>query len=117
MQAFSRMLVFLLLAAVITAPLAAQGLRSDGPPHERPAGCHEDAGNVPAPAPTSHNCCQGAHDVAILPQSFSSSLHLSFQALAQAEYALHTAEMAAFRSSSNLTIVFGDPPVPPPLRV
>ena len=115
MQAFSKMLVFLLLAAVITAPLAAQGLRPDGPSHERPAGCHEDAGNVPAPGPTSHNCCQGGHDLAILQQS--STLPSPLQLAAQVDFMPHSVAAAEPGDFLNLVIVSGDPPILSPLRV
>ena len=113
MQAFSRMLVFLLLAAVITAPLAAQELRPDDPSHERPAGCHEDAGKVPAPGPASHSCCQGGHDLAILQQSSTlpSPLQLS------AHFTLHSVAAAEPGDFLNLVIVSGDPPILSPLRV
>ena len=115
MQAFSKMLVFLLLAAVITAPPAAQGLRPDDPSHERPAGCHEDAGNVPAPGPTSHSCCQGGHDLAILQQR--STLPLPLQLSPQVDFMPHSVAAAEPCGFLDLVIVSGDPPVPSPLRV
>ena len=115
MQAFSKMLLFLLLAAVITAPLAAQGLRPDDPSHERPAGCHEDAGKVPAPGPASHRCCQGGHDLAILQQS--STLSSPLQLSAQVDFMPHSVAAAEPGDFLNLVIVSGDPPILSPLRV
>jgi len=115
MQALSKMLVFLLLAAVITAPLAAQGLRPDGPSHERPAGCHEDAGNVPAPRPTSHSCCQAGHDFAILQQS--STLPSALQLSPQVDFMPHSVAVAEPGDFLNLGIVSGEPPILSPLRV
>ncbi len=115
MQAFSRILVFLLLAAVITAPLAAQGLRPDDRYHERPAGCHEDAGNVPVPRPASHSCCHVGHDFAILQQS--STLPLPLQLSSPVDVMPHSVAAAEPGDFLNLVIVSGDPPVPSPLRV
>jgi len=115
MQALSKIMVFLLLAAVITAPLAAQGLRPDGPSHERPAGCHEDAGDVPAPRPTSHSCCQAGHDFAILQQG--STLLSPLQLSPQVDFMPHSVAAAEPGDFLNLVIVSGDPPIPLPLRV
>jgi len=112
MQALFKTLVFLLLAAMITAPLAAQDLRPDVSSHQRPAGCHDD-GNIPVPGPTSHSCCHGGHDFAILPQSFC----LPSQATASLMYSEATIVVAALNDFSNLAIVSGDPPVTSPLRL
>jgi hypothetical protein len=35
-------------------------------PHDRPAGCHEHASQVPAPQPASYKCCLTGHDSALL---------------------------------------------------
>jgi hypothetical protein len=115
MQTFSRTLVWLLLATVIAAPLAAQGLLLDRAAAQPPAGCHEDGGNVPAPAPTSHNCCQVGHHPAILQQSSSSRPAL--QGLAQVKSSQDAAVVAAFNSFPSIVIESGGPPVMSPLRV
>jgi hypothetical protein len=115
MQALSKMLVLLLLAAVIAAPLAAQELRPGISSQERPAGCHEPAGNVPAPGPTSHSCCQSGHHPAILQQSSIS--RLSLQGSALMEYCDHAAVVVALGHLPSLVIVSGDPPLTSPLRV
>jgi hypothetical protein len=115
MRVISRALVFLLLAAVVAAPLAAQGLRSDRPAHEPPAGCHEDSGRVPAPGPTSHSCCQAGHSPAILQQS--SSLQPSLQVSAQVESSQDAAAETAFNLFPSSMIVTGGPPLLSPLRV
>jgi hypothetical protein len=115
MQAFSKTLVWLLLTAVFAAPLAAQGLRPEAPSHERLAGCHEETGNVPAPGPASHSCCQAGHHPAILQQSSSSRPELQVFALAEAYQ--DAAVVAAFNPFPHLVIVSGDPPVVSPLRV
>jgi hypothetical protein len=115
MQTFSKSLALLLLAAVMTAPLAAQGLGPQIPSHQRPAGCHEPSGNVPAPGPTSHSCCQGAHRPAILQQSSIS--RLSLQVLALVEYSRRPVMAAALNPLPSLAIVSADPPFLSPLRV
>jgi hypothetical protein len=115
MRIISKALVFLLLAAVVAAPLAAQGLRSNDPAHEPPAGCHEDSGSVPTPEPTSHSCCQAGHSPAILQQS--SSLQPSLQGSTQVESSQDTAAAAAFSLFPSLVIVSGGPPLLSPLRV
>ncbi|HXR16777.1 MAG TPA: hypothetical protein VN777_11320 [Terriglobales bacterium] len=115
MRVISKALVFLLLAAVMAAPRAAQGLRSDNPAHEPAAGCHEDGGSVPAPAPTSHSCCQAGHSPAILQQS--STLQPSLQVSAQVEFSQNAAAVAAFNLFPSFVFVSGGPPLLSPLRV
>jgi len=115
MQAFSKMLVLLLLAAVTAAPLAAQGFRSDLASHGRAAGCHEDDGNLPAPEPTSHTCCLGEHHPAILQQSSTSRPLL--QVSAAVEYSLDAAAVAAFNLFPSFAVASVRPPVMCPLRV
>lgn len=107
------MLVFLLLAAVMTAPRAAQTLRPDVSSQEKPAGCHEDAGSVPAPGPVSHVCCQVGHHLAILQPSPVLLSPLQFSA----QIALDSTAAAEPGSFLNVVIESGDPPVPLPLRV
>jgi hypothetical protein len=113
-QTISKTLALLLLAAVITAPLAAQELRPDVSSQRQPAGCHEHGGNVPS-SPTSHSCCQGGHHPAILQQSSIS--RLSLQASALVEYCHHAAVAAALSKRPTIVIVSGDLPLTPPLRV
>src|SRR5271170_3021776 len=114
MQSLFKTLVCLLLIAVITAPLGALGQRPDAPAREQAAGCHEDGGSVPAPAPTSHNCCQNGHHPAILQRSSGSrpSLHIS----AQVESSV-SAIIVAPGLFRNFSVVFVGPPVMSPLRV
>jgi len=115
MQLFSKAVAFLLLSAVIVAPLAAQGLYAGVSAQERPAGCHEDSGTGPVPAPASHSCCQVAHHPAILQQSstFWTSLHGS----ARVDSTPHSVAVARPHTFPNLLIVLGDPPMLSPLRV
>jgi hypothetical protein len=115
MHALLKTLVLLLLAAVVTAPLAAQGLRPEVSSHERPAGCHEDGGNVPAPGPASHSCCEAGHDFALLPQS--STLPLPLQLPPQVDFMPHSVAVSGPGIFLNFAIVSGDPPIPLPLRV
>jgi hypothetical protein len=115
MQAFSKMLVLLLLGAVISAPLAAQGFWPDPASHERLAGCHEDDGNFPAPEPTSHTCCLGVHHPAILQQNSAS--RLSLQVSAAVEFSLDARTVTAFDPFPSFVIASGSPPVMSPLRV
>jgi len=115
MQAFFKMLVLLLLAALIAAPLAAPGLRTEAASQQRPAGCHEDSGNVPAPGPINHSCCQAGHHPAIPQQRVTSRPLLQVAALV--EYSPHAAVVAALGTFPSFMIVYGDPPAPLPLRV
>jgi hypothetical protein len=115
MQFLSKAAVFLLLSAVIAAPLTAQGIYASVGAQERPAGCHEDSGNVPAPGPTSHSCCQGAHHPAILQQRSVS--RPSLQASAPVKDWYHAVVSAALSMLVNLVIKCGDPPLASPLRV
>ena len=115
MQAFSKTLVLLLLAAVVAAPLAAQALQPGAPRHQRPAGCHEDGGNAPAPTPISHSCCEGEHQPAILQQG--STLRSSFQVSAQVESSPDAAVVAAFNPFPSFVVASGGPPVISPLRL
>jgi hypothetical protein len=119
MQACSKTLVFLLLAAVATAPLAALDFHSQAASHERPAPCHlstdhDDGGSFPAPAPVSHSCCQGAHHPAILPQN--SCLQPSLEAAAQVESPQHAAAVTAFGFFPSFT-ASDSPPLLSPLRI
>jgi hypothetical protein len=115
MRIFSKAVVFVLLSAVIAAPLAAQGLVASAGAPERPAGCHEDSGKVPAPSPTGHQCCQGNHHPALLQQPSTSrpSLHL-FSLVA---FIQRSVVVVAPGSFPNSVIVSGDPPASSPLRV
>jgi hypothetical protein len=115
MKSFLKTLVFLLLVAVTAAPLAAQGFRPGGASHEQRAGCHEHDGNLPAPAPASHNCCQAGHHPAIVQQSSGS--RTSLQAAAQIESSQNAAVVAVFNFFPSLVLVSGGPPLPSPLRV
>jgi hypothetical protein len=108
--------MLLLLAAVIAAPLALQGLLLDrAAARQLPAGCHEDGGSIPAPAPASHSCCQVGHHPAILQQSSVS--RPSFQISAQVESSPDAAVSAVSHSSLSLVIESGGPPTMSPLRV
>ena len=115
MQAVSKTLVLLLLAAISTAPLAVPGLRTDVSAHERSAGCHDDDGNAPAPGPVSHNCCLIAHHPAILQQS--STLLASLQGATPADFVRDSVAVEMSGGFPNLVIIPGDPPILSPLRV
>ena len=115
MQAFSKMLMLLLLGAVMTAPLAGQVLWPDPSSHERPAGCHEDDGSVPAPGPNSHACCVASHHPAILQQNSASRPLL--QVSAEVESSLDATVAAAFDPFPGFVIASGGPPLMSPLRV
>src|SRR5712692_6771687 len=116
MEPLSRTLVFLLLTAVTTAPLAAQGLPPTAIPHERPAGCHEDGQQAPVPGPTSHTCCQVGHHPAILQQSFTSRASLAHVS-AVVPFTQPLVAVAIVNSFRNLLILPGDPPITVPLRI
>ncbi len=115
MQTMSKMLAFLLLSTLLAAPLVAQGLRPDLGSHERPAGCHEDDGNVPAPEPASHTCCLSAHHPAILQPA--SALRLALQVSARVDSSQNAAVAAAFDPFPHFKVVSGGPPLVSPLRV
>jgi hypothetical protein len=116
MQTSFRTLMLLLVAAVIAAPLAVQGLLLDrAAARQLPAGCHEDGGNIPVPAPASHSCCQVGHHPAILQQSSAS--RPSLQISAQVESCQDAAVVAVSNSFPSIVIESGSPPVMSPLRV
>jgi hypothetical protein len=116
MQALSKTLVLLLLAAaLISAPLAAQVLLPEASSHERPAACHEDGGSVPTPEPASHSCCEGGHDFAIL--QHSPTLPSPLQLSAQVDFIPHSVAVAEPNGFLSFVIVSGDPPITSPLRV
>jgi hypothetical protein len=119
MQAFSRTLAFLLLAALAAAPVAALDFYPRAAANQQPAGCHlstdhDDGGSAPARPPASHRCCQGAHHPAILPQS--STAQPSFRGSASVDHALFAAT-AVLNNFPNIKIAIGDPPLLSPLRV
>jgi hypothetical protein len=119
MQALSRTLAFLLLAALAAAPVAALDVYPHAAAHQRPAGCHlstdhEGSGSVPAHGPASHGCCQGAHHPAILPQS--STAQPSFRGSASVDHTL-LAAIAVLINFPNSVIASGGPPLLSPLRV
>jgi hypothetical protein len=115
MQTLSKTLVLLLMAAAITAPLAAQELRTEVSSQDRPAGCHGNNRNAPAPGPDSHICCASAHQPAILQQT--PTFRPSLQASAWADFALHSFAVMLSGTFPNPVIVSGDPPKLSPLRV
>ena len=107
--------VLLLLAAVIAAPLAAQGLAPEFAPDQRLAGCHQHTTPVPEPGPASHSCCQVGHHPAIVQQgsTVQSPLHYAAQLVFVPDLLAPTKSAR----SLNLATVRGDPPVTSPLRV
>jgi hypothetical protein len=113
MQLFSKAVVFVLLSAVLAAPLAGQALLASAGAQERPAGCHEDSRKPPAPGPTSHQCCQGGHDSAILLPTPGPSLEVA----ALVQFPQGSFALAVLSSLPNLATVSGDPPIASPLRV
>jgi hypothetical protein len=114
MQAFSKMLVLLLLGAAITAPLAGQVLWPDVASY-RTAGCHKDGGNLPAPEPNSHACCVASHHPAILQQNSASRPLL--QVSGEVESSLDATVAAAFDPFPSFVVASGGPPLISPLRV
>jgi hypothetical protein len=99
MQAFTKALAFLLLAALAAAPVAGLDFYPRAAAYQQPARCHlstdrEGGGNVPAHTPTSHSCCQGAHHPAILPQN--STAQPSLEASVQGESSPDAVTAAAF---------------------
>ena len=107
-------LLVLLMAAVIAAPLGVQGLPTSAA-KDRPTGCHEDAPMLPAPAPSSHQCCQSGHDSAILLASSSSGL--SLHVLTLIDLPQGAVPLAVLHTLPGLAIAYGDPPMLLPLRV
>src|SRR5579863_4062860 len=107
-------LMFLLMAAVLTAPLAAQGWPTPGNSPGQPAGCHEDAPLVPAPAPSSHECCQSGHEAMLLP---SSAPRLELQVSGLIQSPRRAVALTEFNRLPSLAIITGEPPALFPLRV
>jgi len=114
MQSLFKAWVLFLLAAVIAAPLAAQGLDPESSLDRRPAGCHQPAAPIPQPGPTSHSCCQGGHYPAIMQQG--SVARSSLQRLAQL---VLPNSIVTVKSSGapRHPVICGDPPITSPLRV
>ena len=111
-------LVVFLMAAVLAAPVAAQGWSASSGAKARLAGCHDDrpmVPMVPAPGPGSHQCCQSGHDLAFLLASSSPEMSLEVSALIRLPRSAVT--LAMLLSLPNLAIVSGDPPILSPLRV
>jgi hypothetical protein len=108
-------LLFLLMAAVLAALLAPQALLTSANANDPPAGCHEHGPIVPAPAPSSHQCCQNGHDSAILLASSSSAP--SFYVSAPVGLPQGKVALAVLSGLPSLAIVSGDPPLLSPLRV
>jgi hypothetical protein len=108
-------LLFLLMAALLAAPLAPQGLPTSATANDGPSGCHEDAPMVPAPAPSTHQCCQSGHDSAILLASSSSGL--SLHVLTLIDLPQGAVPLAVLHTLPGLAIAYGDPPMLLPLRV
>jgi hypothetical protein len=107
--------MMLLLAAVITAPLAAQSLPSGLNPDQRPAGCHQHTTPVPEPGPTSHYCCQAEHHPAIVQQT--PTVRPEHRGTTQLVFMPDSAATAKLANSPNVVIVCSDPPIVSPLRV
>jgi len=74
MRAGSKSLMFVLLACVVTAPVAALTFSASRTPHQRPAGCHDEGNKTPAPEPVTHQCCQSGHDAAVVQKAHPPSL-------------------------------------------
>ena len=108
-------MVFVLLGAMLAAPMAAQALTVERNDPERPAGCHEETGQPPTPAPTSHQCCQSSHDFAIVQQRFIEQGGLGV--VSPISFAQSPEQPAPPCDFLNPAIVPGDPPSALPLRI
>jgi hypothetical protein len=113
MQFLSKAAVLLLLIAVMVAPLAAQENYASGT-QERSAACHEDSGNVPAPRPVSHSCCQAGHYSAIVQQT--STVRPPLRVSVQFVFMRDSVSLG-LGTPSSLAVMCGDPPIASPLRV
>ena len=128
MKIGSKILALLLIAALVTAPLAARSLALAVANHapsaavdERPAGCHAHGGQSlplsPLPAPVSYQCCLTGHDAAVVPASTSP------QPPAQCQYAQVTLQIQSALTAYSLgglevsLLLSGDPPGTTPLRI
>src|SRR6266853_3588453 len=107
MKSGSKILALLLIAALVTAPLAARSLALAVANHapsaavdERPAGCHAHGGQSlplsPLPAPVSYQCCLTGHDAAVVPASTSP------QPPAQCQYAQVTLQIQSALTAYSL---------------
>jgi hypothetical protein len=114
-QFHSKALVFLLMAAMLAAPPAAQGWPTPGDSSGQPAGCHEDAPVVPMPVPISHQCCQNGHDALMLLPSSAPRAELQLAALVSIPQ--RAIALAAFNCLPSFAVVSGDPPILFSLRV
>jgi hypothetical protein len=115
MQSLFKAAVLLLLAAVTTMALVAQSLPLNRDPGQRPAGCHQHTAPVPAPGPTSHNCCEAGHSSAIVQQG--SSERPPLQGATKLVFMPDSVVTTKSANSPNLLIVCSDPHANSPLRV
>ena len=111
-----KVLAFLLAAAVTVAAPAAQALLAAAGTQQRPAGCHEHAGQVPAPGPMSYQCCRAGHHAAIVQEPSPSRLALLYIAPAVISREAATCAGALVGARDPLTRS-GDPPGAVPLRI
>ena len=115
MKFFSKVAVFILLGALLAAPLTVQASIAERNGPDPPAGCHQETGQPPTPAPTNHQCCQSSHDFAIVPQRHIEQS--SLLALSQVVLAPSPELKVSAGGLVRLAIAPGDPATAPPLRV
>ena len=115
MKFFSKAVVFVLLSAVLAAPLTALASIPERNGPEQPAGCHQETGRPAAPPPTSHQCCQSSHEFALVPQRCIEQP--SLQAVSRVVPAPSPELEVSACDLVQLAIAPGDPPAAPPLRV
>ena len=116
MQPFSKTLALWLLIAVMAAPWAGYGLAKGTETQPPVAGCHSSGKKIPASTPINHDCCQAAHDRAILPQP-TTMRPLLVRISTANEFEQTALAVLARIHTPSLLIQPGDPPVTSPLLI
>jgi hypothetical protein len=124
MKIASKILGLLLIAALVTAPLAihawAEPDHASAPleaPIERPPACHPHGGNpVPhSPLPASYKCCLTGHDAAVVHDSTSQQPAAQYTAVPPQIESLPTGYFLAGLQVS--MVLSTHPPGTTPLRI
>ena len=116
MKLLSKTLARLLLIAAMAAPWAGYGLAKGTETQPQVAGCHSSSKKIPASTPINHDCCQAAHDRAILPQP-TTMRPLLVRISTANEFDQSALAVLAPIHSSSLLIQPGDPPLTTPLLI
>jgi hypothetical protein len=116
MSGLWRLIAWGMLVAMASALPDATALAFPEAQPVHPAPCHRRGPVVPAPAPTSYQCCVGGHHVAI-PNSSFSSLPLTAQLRGSDADAGFRLGSERCRHSAMFVLASNSPPGAAPLRI